>query len=91
MRRAHTVDERVPSASSSGPRTVRAARRWRVSGSRACGGVAVDDRADVAGECGADVGKVGGTREPPAPMAVDVLDLSALLWRLPIADRRRGP
>ena len=41
---------------------------------------------DVVGVRGADAGEVGAAGEPPAPLAVDVLDLPALPWRVRIAE-----
>ncbi len=52
----------------------------------AASALAVDDVGGVLGVGGVDAGEVGAVGEPPAPLAVEVLDLAALPRRVRIAE-----
>jgi hypothetical protein len=49
--------------------------------------LAVDDRGCVIGAGWGDDREFGAAWEPPAPLAVEVLDLAALPWRVRVAER----
>ena len=52
----------------------------------AASALAVDDGGDVVGVGGIDAGEVGAAGEPPAALAVEVLDLAALPRRVRVAE-----